>query len=204
MSETVNPLADTIIGLYERHARAFDADRNRSLFEKVWLDRFTALLPVGGAILDIGCGSGEPIARDLIRRGFALTGIDSSPTLISLCQQRFPEWNWCIGDMRKLALEQIFDGLIAWDSMVHLAHEDQRRMFPIFGANAAPGGALLFTAGPAHGEAIGSYRGEPLYHASLAEDEYRSLLDENGFAVVKHLAEDPDCSGHTVWLARRT
>jgi hypothetical protein len=60
----------------------------------------------------------------------------------------------------------------------------------------------LFTSGPAHGEAIGSYRGEPLYHGSLDEAEYRMLLDDHGFDVVTHVAEDPGCGGHTVWLAR--
>ena len=66
----------------------------------------------------------------------------------------------------------------------------------------APDAALLFTSGPSHGEAVGSYRGEPLYHASLAEDEYRSLLRANGFVVVDHVAADPGCGGHTVWLAQ--
>jgi SAM-dependent methyltransferase len=200
----MNALADEIVGLYERHARAFDADRGRILFEKAWLDRFVALLPKGGTILDIGCGSGEPIARYLIDLGFKLTGVDASPTMIGLCRRRFPGQAWCIGDMRELALEQKFDGLIAWNSFFHLSPEDQRLMFPRFRAHAAVGGAaLLFTSGPAHGEAIGSHCGEPLYHASLAAEEYRALLDDNGFAVVRHIAEDPDCNGHTVWLAHR-
>jgi len=32
--------------------------------------------------------------------------------------------------------------------------------------------------------------------------EYRQLISANGFGVVAHRAEDPDCGGHTVWLAR--
>ena len=60
----------------------------------------------------------------------------------------------------------------------------------------------MFTSGPAHGEAIGSYKGEPLYHASLDAAEYRALLNANGFEVVAHVVEDPDCGGHTVWLAQ--
>ncbi len=200
----MNSLADAIIGLYERHARAFDAERGRSLFEKAWLDRFAALLPAGGSVLDIGCGSGEPIARYLIEHGFKLIGIDSSPAMIAMCRDRFPDQTWRGGDMRQLALEQNFDGLIAWNSFFHLSHEDQRRMFPIFRAHAAVGAGLLFTTGPSHGEAIGRHCGEPLYHASLGEAEYRFLLDENGFAVVKQVAEDPACRGHTVWLARKT
>jgi hypothetical protein len=35
-------------------------------------------------------------------------------------------------------------------------------MFPVFRIHAAPGAALLFSSGPRHGEAIGSYGGEPL------------------------------------------
>ncbi len=60
----------------------------------------------------------------------------------------------------------------------------------------------MFTSGPAYGEAVGTYEGEPLYHASLDGAEYRTLLDESGFEVVEHIVEDPDCGGHTVWLAQ--
>lgn len=60
----------------------------------------------------------------------------------------------------------------------------------------------MFTSGPAHGEAIGSLEGEPLYHASLDPVEYRRLLESEGFAVVAHVADDQSCGGRTVWLAQ--
>ena len=104
--------------------------------------------------------------------------------------------------MRKLALPRKFSGILAWDSFFHLCHDDQRNMFPVFRAHALPQAALMFTSGPAHGEAIGSLAGEPLYHASLDAAEHRSLLDGNGFRVVSHIVEDPDCGGHTIWLAQ--
>jgi hypothetical protein len=50
---------------------------------------------------------------------------------------------------------------------------------------------------------MGTYQGEPLYHASLAPDEYRVLLNEHGFDVVSYVPEDPGCGRHTIWLARR-
>lgn len=194
--------SERIIQLYERHARSWDRDRGRSLFEKPWLDRFAALLPAGASILDLGCGSAEPIARYFIEQGFRITGIDAAPTLISLCRDRFPEHEWLVADMRQLSLGKTFQGIIAWDSFFHLSHDDQHRMFPLFRSHAAPNAALLFTSGPSHGEAIGTYRGEPLYHASLAGSAYRSLLGANGFDVVTHVMEDPGCGGHTVWLAQ--
>lgn len=195
--------SDRIIDLYQRKAANWDADRGRSLFERPWLDRFLSIMPANGSVLDLGCGSGEPIARYLIECGYDVTGADSSPDLISLCTERFPANVWTVADMRRLDLGRWFDGIVAWDSFFHLTPDDQRGMFPIFGSHVAEKGALMFTSGPAHGVAIGSFHGEPLYHASLDVDEYRSLLDQCGFDVVAHVVEDPACGGHTVWLAQR-
>ena len=61
----------------------------------------------------------------------------------------------------------------------------------------------MFTSGPAHGEAIGDFEGEPLYHGSLDPAEYRSLLDQNEFRVISHVVEDMNCGRHTIWLAQR-
>ena len=195
--------SDRIIDLYERHAQSYVADRRGvGWVESAWLDRFIALLPRYASILDIGCGSGEPIARYFIDRNFAVEGVDASPTLISICRERFPKQSWQVADMRSLALGKTFHGVLAWDSFFHLRHEDQRRMFPIFRLHAAAGAALMFTSGTSHSVAIGSYHGEPLYHASLGPEEYRALLEANGFRVEAHVSEDPDCGRHTVWLAR--
>ncbi len=195
--------ANAVVGFYERHARSFNAERSRALFEKAWLDRFAALVPAGGHVLDLGCGMGEPIARYLIGCGFRLTGVDSSPAMIALCRARFPGQDWQVADMRGLGLAAFFDGVLAWDSFFHLSPDDQRGMFSIFRDHAAHGAPLLFTAGPAHGEVIGHLWGEPLYHASLAPEEYRALLDGHGFSDIDSAIEDPGCDKHTVWLARR-
>ena len=192
-----------VVDLYERHAAAWDADRGRSLVERPWLDRFARHVPHGGTVLDAGCGSGEPIGRYLVEAGFAVTGIDASPSLIALCRARLPAADWLVDDMRALALGRRFDGIVAWDSLFHLTMDDQRAMVPRFAAHARPGAPLLFTSGPGEGETIGEYRGEPLYHASLGAGEYEALLAANGFSVLAHQVEDPACGGHTVWLALR-
>jgi SAM-dependent methyltransferase len=194
--------AERIIGLYQRHAAEWDKDRGRSLFEKPWLDRFLALLPQSASVLDIGCGAAEPIARYLIERGCQVTGIDSSSALIGMFKDRFPDQEWVVADMRMLSLDRRFDGILAWDSFFHLSPHDQRGMFPIFRRHTRAKAALMFTSGPSHGEAIGTYKGEPLYHGSLDGAEYRSLLHERGFEVVSHVVDAPCCGQHTVWLAR--
>ena len=195
--------ATRIIDLYQRKALDWIESRARaSLFEKPWLDRFRALLPIAAPILDIGCGSAEPMAGYLIELGYPVVGVDSSSAMIEVCRRHFPKQEWIVADMRKLALRRKFSGILAWDSFFHLCHGDQRQIFPVFREHSAPKAALMLTSGPAHGEAIGSFGGEPLYHASLDPAEYRSLLDQNGFRVVSHVVEDANCGGHTIWLAQ--
>jgi SAM-dependent methyltransferase len=132
-------------------------------------------------VLDIGCGSGLPIARELIRRGFDVTGVDGTTTMLALFRHNLPDSTAHFADMRQLALGQRFAGLLAWDSFFHLSPNDQRAMFPRFQAHAVPGAALMFTSGNAEGSAIGELEGDPLYHGSLDPDEYRTLLDIVGF-----------------------
>jgi SAM-dependent methyltransferase len=199
----VNQASKEIIGLYERHAQAWDAGRPRVLMEKAWLERYCELLAYGGRVLDLGCGAADPLARYFINRGFDLTGVDSSPSMISMCRERFPAQDWYVADMRGLALGKVFDGILAWDSFFHLTPDDQRSMFSIFRKHALPGAVLMFTSGPSRGEAIGSLQGEPLYHGSLDAEEYRCLLFDNGFDVLSHAVEDPNCGRHTIWLAQR-
>jgi SAM-dependent methyltransferase len=204
-------MADRIIDHYERHARDWDADRNLQVSpwndkpwnDKPWHDRFIAALPRAARILDLGCGSGAPVATYMAERGLHVTGVDSSPTLISLCRQRLPDHEWLVGDMRSIRLPGQFDGVLAWDSLFHLTPSDQRRMFSVFAQHAAPSAVLMFNSGPDHGEAVGEYRGDPLYHASLSPDEYTALLGGIGFEVIAHVVEDwKTGGGRTVWLAR--
>jgi hypothetical protein len=104
--------------------------------------------------------------------------------------------------MRSIDLGRQFAALLAWDSFFHLNHEDQRAMFQVFARHAATGAILMFNAGSSHGDAVGSYRGDPLYHASLDASEYETLLATAGFALIEHSINDPAKGGRIFWLAR--
>ncbi len=190
---------------YERFAHEWDRDRGKpgqGLMERRYLDDLASRLSPGARILDLGCGTGEPLARDLTDRGFNVTGVDAAPAMIAICKDRYPQGTWIEADMRSLALDRRYDAIIAWDSFFHLDQDEQRAMFPIFQSHIAPDGLLLFTSGPEAGAAIGTMYGEELFHASLAPDEYRPLLARSGFRVLLYRPEDPDCGKHTIWLAQ--
>jgi SAM-dependent methyltransferase len=197
--------ANRIVDHYERHARSWDADRRAAgWIDKPFIERFLSFLPHGATVLDLGCGGGSPVAVHMVAQGFRVTGVDSSPTLISLCRTRMPDQEWIVGDMRFLVLGRRFDGILAWDRFFHLRHNDQRAMISIFAAHAAPVTILIFNAGLDHGEAVGSYRGDPLYHASLEASEYEALPAEFGFELIEHSINDPQWGGRIFWLARAT
>jgi SAM-dependent methyltransferase len=202
-NDSMEDAANQIVDHYERHALSWDADRHAAdWIDKPFIERFVSFLPQRATVLDLGCGGGSPVALHMVAQGFRVTGVDSSPTLISLCRTRMPDQEWIVGDMRSLALGRRFDGILAWDSFFHLRPKDQRTMFGIFAAHAAPAAIVMFNAGLGHGEAVRSYRGDPLYHASLDASEYEALLADSGFALIEHSINDFAKGGRIFWLAR--
>ena len=132
-----------------------------------------------------------------------MTGVDSSETLIGLCRARFPSADWRVADMRSLALGRVFDALLAWHSFFHLTPDEQRAMFPVFAAHAADGAMLMFTSGPVEGVAMGTFEGEPLYHASLDPRNTGGFFGRTVSPSSTTLPTIADCGGATIWLARK-
>lgn len=192
-----------IVEIYEESAEFWSRERARSaFFEKKYMEWALARLPAGDGLLDLGCGSGFPIADFFLRNGIKVTGVDAAAAMIKLAAERFPDAQWEVADMRTLSLGRKFSAIIAWDSFFHLTFSEQEKMFPIFREHLLDKGVLVFTSGPERGEAIGDMNGNPLFHASLAPEEYRRLLKMNGLEAVSFHPNDPDCGGHSIWLCR--
>lgn len=95
-----------------------------------------------------------------------------------------------------------FDGLLAWHSLFHLSPADQRIALPRILSHAADACVFMTSSGPAEGEAIGEWRGEPLYHGSLNPEEYRAVFAAHGFVADPVDPAEQDGEG-VVWIARR-
>lgn len=196
---------EDVVAAYDQEGPAWAEARDRRLTERPWLDRALVLAPRAAGrrrVLDLGCGSGRPIAVYCTERGCAVTGVDASRPMIELFARAVPAAEALHADMRGLALGRGFDLVLAWDSYFHLAADDQRAMFGTFAAHAAPGATLLFTTGPKAGVATGRIGPLPLFHESLSPEEYRALLDGHGFEELGFWPEEPTCEGRSIWLAR--
>lgn len=189
--------------VYQQEAKAYAAQRGQSLFEKQWLDLFLSNIKKGDAILDVCCGSGKPIAEYFIRKGYSVSGIDYSENMIELARGNFPDNKWIKGNMIELNLGEEFSGIIAWNSFFHLTHGEQKKALGIFSEHLVEGGVFLFTAGPEAGEVIGQVNGRDVYHSSLSVAGYKEELEKNDMRLAEFRLNDPDCNGHSVFLARK-
>ena len=168
-----------------------------------WVERLILPLPPGASILDLGCGGGEPIARFLIDRGFAITGIDLAQSQIVLARTRFSQHVWLRADMRTVVLDDTFDAVIAWNSLTWFSHADQALMATRAAEWLKPEGRLLFNAQADHDTTVRDYRSGSPYRADLEAANYSAAIARRGLIEVAHVAEDPTCDGAGVWLARK-
>jgi len=188
---------------YEEIVSWFDDARTKTLMVSEYLNLIVKSVPASSSVLDLGCGTGEPIAQFFIDKGFKVTGVDGSKKMIELCKKRFPNEQWIVSDMREINLQQRFDVVLAWHSFFHLDQDSQRKMFKIFSTHTKTGGVLAFTSGEEEGEVWSDNGGQQLYHASLSTSEYESLLKAESFKVLVHKVRDRECGEATIWVAQK-
>lgn len=169
--------------------------------ERKFLDFVIEKLSPEATILDLGCGSGHPIASYLIEKKFSVTGIDVSKELLKVAQQNFPDMNFIYGDMRTITIKNKYDAVIAWDSFFHLPKDDQINMFSRFASWLKKGGILVFTSGDADGELLHEDMfGMTFSFYSLSPASYQDLLEKQGFTI---LLQEKDQEQHMVWIAKK-
>ncbi|MGU3314823.1 class I SAM-dependent methyltransferase [Sphingomonas sp. M6A6_1c] len=104
-------------------------------------------LPASAAILDIGCGSGVPIARALVEDGYSVWGIDTSPSLIAAYRRHFPDMPAaCEPAQRSAFFDRTFVGAVSIGLVFLLAPSDQQQLLGNVSSVLEPGGRFLFSA----------------------------------------------------------
>lgn len=106
---------------------------------------FFSRVPAECNVLDLCCGSGH-VTKELVARGYGVTGLDVSANLIAHARQDLPDARFVVQDARELSFEGEFDAILStFDSLNHiLSLGDLRRVF--VGARRAlrPAGLFLF------------------------------------------------------------
>ncbi|WP_431469393.1 class I SAM-dependent methyltransferase [Sphingosinithalassobacter sp. LHW66-3] len=149
----------------------------------------------GGAIVDVGCGSGIPITRALAEDGFELFGIDASPALIAAFGREFPNLQHvCEAAQESGFFGRRFDAAVAIGLIFLLAAEDQARLIARIAHALVPGGRFLFTAPREACEWQDMLTGRT--SRSLGQAAYARLCDKAGLRLVGGSVDEGGNSYH--------
>ena len=153
--------------------------------ERAYLDAFLDGLPTPAHLLDLGCGSGKPMAEYLLARGHQVTGVDQSVAMLTLARQRFPAARWVESTIEDYASDDAFDGILCWDALIHIDRAVHQRLLTGFAAMLKPNARLMLTAGgSAHPAFTDRMFDHEFGYDSHPPETLLALLDAEGFEVV--------------------
>ena len=176
---------------YETAASEFMAERDRSRIGVATVRAWARSLEPGTGILDLGCGHGGPIAAALLDDGFAVYGIDASPTLVSAFRSRFPHAHVACEKVEDSNFfDRKFDAIIAIGLMFLLPTDMQGRLIDRVARALNPGGRFLFTSPIEACSWNDLLTGRQ--SSSLGSRIYRDLLSEAGLALVEECRDEGD------------
>jgi len=102
---------------YNKIADDFSQTR---LIKRKELEQFNRFVKRGDFLLDIGCGNGRLI-DSLKEKEISYIGIDSSPRLIEIAQQKYPHNRFVTGDIFKVVFpSETFNGVFAISLLHHI------------------------------------------------------------------------------------
>ncbi len=87
--------------------------RNR-YYHRLLEKYFSFIIPSGKRVLEIGCGSGNLLHA--VHPSYGV-GIDFSPEVIKIAQQKYPELHFYMDDIEELQLNETFDYIILSDTI---------------------------------------------------------------------------------------
>jgi len=170
---------------YDMCAAAYDEARREE--KEQALAMLIDLLEDGATALDVGCGGGVPVARDLAQR-FAVTGVDISSKMIACARTNIPSGTFIHGDIMSINFPPAhFDAVVAFYSVFHLPREEHRKLFSRIYEWLKPGGYLLATVGmgnePAYTE--DDFFGTTMYWSNYGLEEYEEILSSLGYNILE-------------------
>ncbi len=202
-------LADANARAYDRIAAAWDEAR-RSFYgrERDYVDLVLDGLPPASCLLDLGCGTGRPIAEYVLARGHRIVGLDQAEALLAIARRRFPAARWEHARLETLTLDGLFAGAICWDALFHVERAYHRTILATVARHLAPGARLMLTVGgSAHPAFVDTMFGEELFYDSHPPDAAVALVRDVGFEPIltefMNLPTDGRDKGRFAIVARR-
>ncbi|OIO04420.1 MAG: methyltransferase type 11 [Desulfovibrionaceae bacterium CG1_02_65_16] len=172
---------------YDRIASKWDeARRGLARRERDYLDLLLADAPSGALVLDAGCGTGRPMAEEVLHRGFAVHGIDQSGEMLAIARRRLPTGIWTMARLETSVFGGPFAAAICWDALFHIDRAEHAPILARLRESLAPGGRLMLTCGGSDHPAFDDEMfGERFHYDSLTPAATVATLKARGMRVLR-------------------
>ena len=163
-----------IITFFDKFAPWWDSDMVRNE------DLITMILDNGGIkenihVLDVACGTGVLFPDYLKRNVASVTGIDISPEMAKIAQEKFPDVKVICGDVETVEFSQKFDAIMVYNAFPHFP--DPAHLIKVLAGLVKPGGKPSVALGMSRSQLTN-------HHAGRASSVSIDLLHEKELAAL--------------------
>jgi cyclopropane fatty-acyl-phospholipid synthase-like methyltransferase len=179
-----------------------------------YVERILEGLPPQSKVLDLGCGTGNLIARHIVERGFRVVGVDQSKELLKIAKTVVPEAELIHGNMVEIEFTEKFAAAVAWDSVFHVERKHHSAVYRKLASSLETGGRLLLSVGGSDAEDSASDAsdaegftsemfGHTFFYSGHTPKVARQLLEAEGFEIEVWEVDDPSSRGHIAVIAKK-
>lgn len=163
---------------YNKIAHAWGSARNAFFGrEREYLDAVLSVVPHGSTILDVGCGTGRPMAEYVISQGRRVVGVDQSEEMLAIAKRNFPKEVWVLSLMETYSPQVAYQGALIWDSLFHVRRTEHEPIISKVVSGLPSGGRIMLTVGgSAHPAFTDFMYGQEFYYDSNTPEETQAIL----------------------------
>ncbi len=194
---------------YDQLAERYAEVRTLSDGNKKYIDILAEHLPRDSCVLDLGCGPGIPITKELAKH-FKIMGIDFSQNQIELARKNVPWGQFHKMDMTRMTFPpESFDGIFSYLAIIHVPRKEKAKLFADIHKILKTDGYLLIAIGNDDwvSEPDEKFMGEPMYWSQLGAEKTEAMIKETGFEIVQssleHAMFDGEDEQHYFVLAKK-
>ncbi|WP_405163290.1 class I SAM-dependent methyltransferase [Nocardia sp. NBC_01499] len=187
--------------LSSRYDEAYGAETKY----EVWLTELCDHIPVDGVVLDLGCGSGLPVARALTAAGRRVVGVDISAVQIDRARDLVPEAEFIRSDAADLDFPaDSFDAVVCFYALIHMPLDEQFAVLNKIATWLRPGGWFVGTTG--HTAWTGTDDnwlggGATMWWSQADASTYRDWLTRAGLTITRQEFVAEGDTGHALFWA---
>ena len=189
---------------YNKIAKEFHSRNAVSVYTNEY-GTFTDLVGKGSKIIEIGCGTARD-AEELVKLGFDYTGIDASKGMLEIAKSRVKEGKFEIDDFYKLKFaDENFDGFWAAASLLHVPKKEiDKVIIEIKRVIKKDGiGFISLKQKTVLDEGVikeSKSGGIERYFSFYVKNEFKDILERNGFSVLNIVKQQEDDKDQTIWI----